>query len=329
MSKEIARLKQIEEWLADGFEKWLAVTEDPIELKKGSDAIVVVRQWAVRRHYDRELCNRMFHAGTRVDRKRGAWIRENIRHEGGRKTINGDDSFYLSDIETSLNESSYCQRLLTFTEQQILGYQQRCNQKDEWCSKGGLKRLGMGPKDDDEYEQPDLPQGIFQVIYADPPWQYKNSGFDNSSMGQYRTMPTSEIMSWGPSILEITSDLSVLFLWAVNPMLNDALAVLRSWGFEYKTNIAWVKDKPRGRGWFLIAQHELLLIGVKPKTLKPAQRVPSVILADRGEIHSRKPIEVFEQIEKMYPVNLNQEIHLELFAREGKRPGWIHHGDEL
>jgi len=327
-SKEITQLETFERWLATDFEKWLAVTEDPLELKKGSDAIEIIRQMATRRHYDRELCNRMFFAGAQVDRKRGRWIRENIPW-GGQNKASSTSTTSLDDINTSKDESSYCQRLLQLTEQEIQTYVGRLDDRDEYCSRGSLKRQGMGPRDDKEYKQPNLPEGIFQVVYADPPWQYQNSGFANAAQGLYKTMCTEEICSWVSSISRITNEISILFLWATNPMLLDALTVMREWGFEYKTNMVWVKDRPRGRGWFLISQHELILIGVKPKTLKPAKRVPSVIFADRGEVHSRKPVEAFDAIERMYPVNLSQAIHLEVFARESDRPGWIHYGDEV
>jgi hypothetical protein len=34
-----------------------------------------------------------------------------------------------------------------------------------------------------------FPDGTFAVIYADPPWQYDNSGFDEAAESQYPTMP--------------------------------------------------------------------------------------------------------------------------------------------
>src|SRR5690606_39240221 len=37
------------------------------------------------------------------------------------------------------------------------------------------------------------PSGVYSVIYADPPWEYSNSGTDNSAASRYTTMPTNEI----------------------------------------------------------------------------------------------------------------------------------------
>lgn len=38
-----------------------------------------------------------------------------------------------------------------------------------------------------------LPTGKYAVILADPPWQYSNSGFNESAESQYPTMPTDKI----------------------------------------------------------------------------------------------------------------------------------------
>jgi N6-adenosine-specific RNA methylase IME4 len=83
--------------------------------------------------------------------------------------------------------------------------------------------------------------------------------------------------------------------------LEEALQVIAAWGFSYKSNVVWVKDKI-GLGYLVRNQHELLLIatrGSMPCPL-PANRPSSVIAAPRRE-HSRKPDEAYELIERMYP----------------------------
>jgi N6-adenosine-specific RNA methylase IME4 len=115
----------------------------------------------------------------------------------------------------------------------------------------------------------------------------------------------------------------VLFLWATNPLLPEALKVMRAWGFTYKTNMAWVKDKARGKGWWLKSKHELLLIGVRKETPQPAIRPPSAFEADRGPVHSRKPEKTYDIIEAMYPGSTK----IELFSRN-ERAGWRMWGNE-
>lgn len=165
--------------------------------------------------------------------------------------------------------------------------------------------------------------GKFNVILADPPWQYQNSGFIESAESLYPTMKTEDICAMSQQIHEWATDYTALFLWATNPMLPDALRVMQAWGFEYKTNMCWVKDMGRGKGWFLKSRHELLLIGVKPKTPQPSERPDSAFLADRPEQHSRKPGLSYSLIEGMYG-----GPRLEMFSRRS-RDGWEHFGNEV
>jgi len=165
-----------------------------------------------------------------------------------------------------------------------------------------------------------LPKNKFSIIYADPPWQYALDSVRGSVGKHYKTMSFEEILK-----MKIPSEEnSVLFLWATNPKLKEAIQVLDAWGFEYKTNICWIKDK-FGTGYWVRGQHELLLIGTKGKVQTPPQhlRFSSVLKAKRTQ-HSKKPEEFYELIEKMFP----KHSYLELFAR-GKRNGWESWGDEV
>ena len=164
-----------------------------------------------------------------------------------------------------------------------------------------------------------LPEGKFDVISADPPWRYDLS-LRGSPDEHYETLTTKDINK-----LEIPANIdAVLFLWATNPKLKDALEVMAAWGFTYKTNMVWVKDRI-GTGYYVRGQHELLLIGTKGKVGVPeeANRVSSVFNATRNE-HSQKPEIVYDIIEKMYP----NRKYLELFARN-KREGWCSWGNEI
>jgi len=166
-------------------------------------------------------------------------------------------------------------------------------------------------------EPPPLPEGKFDVIYADPPWEYY---LTLRGSPDYPMLSLEEIAN-----LKIpAADDAVLFLWATAPQLDVALEVMKRWGFQYKTNAVWVKPSI-GTGYYFRGQHELLLLGVKGNPGVPfeADRPPSVIIADRGE-HSEKPDVVYEMIEKMYP----NRRYLELFARR-KREGWVAWGNEV
>jgi len=163
---------------------------------------------------------------------------------------------------------------------------------------------------------PDLPKGAFDVIYADPPWKY-DFCLEGDPRQHYQVMPTKEICE-----LEVPKAKdAILFLWATNPKLEEALQVIKAWGFTYKTNLVWVKNR-KGPGYYFQSKHELLLVAkcgnIPPPT--GANRPPSVLEADQRN-HSQKPDEIYSLIERMYP----NRKYLELFARNN-RDGWFSWG---
>lgn len=174
------------------------------------------------------------------------------------------------------------------------------------------------------------PPGTFNVIYADPPWPYDNQveGF-GATNDHYPKMPLADIQHLPESTsLSIAPD-AVLFMWATNPFLNDALSVVDAWGFEYKTNLVWVKSKLKapGVGFYVRGQHELLFICTRgsftPLAKDISPPIGSVITAPVQD-HSRKPQEVYDLIERLYP----KCNYVELFARS-KRDGWKSWGNEV
>lgn len=173
-----------------------------------------------------------------------------------------------------------------------------------------------------------LPAQVFNVIYADPAWQYNNTGLNGAAEHHYGTMPVEDIYNLPRNINLCVADDAVLFLWATNPLLLEALECVRRWGFAYKTNLVWVKtelDKP-GVGWYVRGRHELLLIATRgsftPLDEHLSPPIGSVLEAPIQE-HSRKPDAVYAIIERLYP-GCN---YVELFARRA-REGWAAWGDE-
>jgi N6-adenosine-specific RNA methylase IME4 len=166
----------------------------------------------------------------------------------------------------------------------------------------------------------------YAVLYADPPWHFEvyneESGVERAAGNHYPTMSLDEICAL--PVLSLASPDAALFMWTTVPHLRESFDVLVAWGFEYKTNIVWVKDKI-GLGYFVRNQHELLLVATRGDmpSPSPANRPPSVIHAPRRE-HSRKPDEAYELIERMYP----ELPKIELFARQA-RAGWAAWGNEL
>lgn len=166
----------------------------------------------------------------------------------------------------------------------------------------------------------------YQIIYADPPWDYgkplKWNGMHGKAHGPehyYKVMNLTEIKS-----LAIPSDNnSWLILWATASKLIEAIETLKCWGFNYRTCAIWDKWH-LGLGWFFRIQHELILIGKKGKPMQPLFK-PRSIFQEVRTTHSKKPICVREWINKAFPRDCSK---LELFARE-KTPGWDVWGNEV
>ena len=160
----------------------------------------------------------------------------------------------------------------------------------------------------------------YDLIYADPPWSYRNKGSRAKAENHYATMSLSEIKEYPIPVAENC----ILFMWATSPMLPEALEVIRAWGFQYKSSFAWDKEII-GLGNWNRNQHELLLIAVKGK-VKPPPPVSrhSSVIRSRRKRHSAKPEVVYEILEAMYP----NTKKIELFARK-RRKRWDSVGDQL
>jgi N6-adenosine-specific RNA methylase IME4 len=165
--------------------------------------------------------------------------------------------------------------------------------------------------------------GTFSVIYADPPWRYEHSKTETRAIeNQYPTMTLEDICDL--EVADITTNDCVLFLWSPSPKLAEAMKVIRSWGFNYRTCAIWSKDRI-GAGYYFRQRHELLLVATKGKmpVPEPANRPDSVIESPREE-HSKKPDVVYGLIERMYP----ELRKVELFARN-RRDNWVSWGNEI
>jgi len=160
-------------------------------------------------------------------------------------------------------------------------------------------------------------QGKYNVILADPPWQYTNT--DTSIRGvaddHYPTMDIEELK--GLSIKNIALNDAVLFLWTTTSMIRKAFDVIEAWGFEFKTSMVWIKQH-FGTGFYVRGKHEIILIGIKGHFLPMTTDIPESVFYGKKSQHSKKPDEIYEIIEKMYP----EQRKIELFHRGELREGW-------
>ena len=168
-----------------------------------------------------------------------------------------------------------------------------------------------------------MPDRKYAVIYADPPWSwdtYSEAGKDRTPENHYPLMDADAIAS-----LDVpAADTAVLFLWTTVPHLATALGIITSWGFTYKSNMIWRKNK-MGTGYWFRNYHEHLLVATRGDMPAPnmGEQCDSVIDAKVGK-HSVKPEEFRAIIEKCYP----GVTKLELFARGAAADGWDTWGNE-
>jgi len=169
-----------------------------------------------------------------------------------------------------------------------------------------------------------LPEGSYDIIYADPPWNFTNA---TDFSPEYNTIDTEKLCGFGEKINQRIGADAILFLWSPNAILPEALEVMKAWGFTYKSNIVWVKPHEL-MGYWVKSKHEMLLIGKKGDALTPEEdaQPSSILIIENGTPlrHSEKPEEVYAIIERMFP----KQNYIELFARK-TREGWTSWGNEI
>jgi N6-adenosine-specific RNA methylase IME4 len=176
----------------------------------------------------------------------------------------------------------------------------------------------------------------YSVIYADPPWYFKNfskKGEGRNAVSHYDCMTIEAICNL--PVNEIADKDCILFLWATDPLLPSAIDVIKAWGFSYKTvGFYWAKTNKNvdvdslsekdffcGLGYWTRANVEQCLLATKGKPKRLARDVRRLLI-DRRREHSRKPVEVYNRIER-----LAEGPYIELFARE-TREGWDTWGNQ-
>jgi len=177
-----------------------------------------------------------------------------------------------------------------------------------------------------------FPNKKYEVLYADPPWQFTNKrtggSLKSGSADQYQVLNETEIGKL--PVPDICADNCVLFMWWVAAKPEEALAVIKAWGFTLKTmtGFNWVKRTQGGKldfgmGFYTRQGSELCLIATKGKPKRVSASVRSVIISKKRQ-HSQKPHGVRERIEELY----GDVPRIELFARD-RTPGWDSWGLEL
>lgn len=168
-----------------------------------------------------------------------------------------------------------------------------------------------------------------KTLVADPPWKFgdKLPGPSRGAEKNYRCMTVAELEAF-PSTwtFELAAD-AYLLLWRVASMQEEALAVVRAWGFVVKAELVWLKRTSTGKRWFGMgrhtrAEHETCLIATRGRA-RPLRRDVRSTFEGIVKGHSTKPDEFYALVESLFP-----GPRAELFARR-RRDGWFQYGDEL
>lgn len=163
----------------------------------------------------------------------------------------------------------------------------------------------------------DNSQGSFDVVLADPPWDYMGE----LAVG-YPCMSTKEICDM--PINNVAANDAVLFMWTSASLLSDALEVIKAWGFQFKTSAVWDKGSA-GQGAYFRMAHEVLMIATRGKVPEvPYEARPGSVFKYPRTGHSSKPLELYEVIDSMYP----ELKKIELFCRGEPAQGWSGWGNE-
>ncbi len=168
----------------------------------------------------------------------------------------------------------------------------------------------------------------YQIIYADPPWKYQGEMMNSSVTDHYNWASLEDICKI--PVKDIADDNCALFMWVTMPKLNEFMAVVQAWGFEYKScAFVWVKLNKNNMGYFMgqgrwtRANPEICIFATKGHPKRIAADVRQLIVSPIQE-HSRKPAEVRDRIIQL----VGDLPRIELFARQ-KVEGWDCWGNEV
>lgn len=186
-----------------------------------------------------------------------------------------------------------------------------------------------------------LPRGSAKVILVDPPWHFKrySEAFSAASVGRapqdhYDTMSLDEMKAL--PVRDLADSDCALFMWTTWPHLEQALELMRYWGWQYKTcGFDWMKadvstidlfpdpkDADMKMGYITRSNSEPCLYGSigSPKRVDAGVRMGII---EPGREHSRKPSVTYERIERLF----GDVPRVELFARHQRR-GWLAWGND-
>jgi N6-adenosine-specific RNA methylase IME4 len=139
--------------------------------------------------------------------------------------------------------------------------------------------------------------GKFRTLIFDPPWRV--AAIDRPRYerlrGPYATMSHEELLAL--PVTEWAEQDCHCYCWATNTTMEEALELVRAWGFKQKTIITWVKPVI-GLGDYFRNQTEHVIFAVRGKTDTRSDGLSNVFYAPRSLRHSEKPQEFYDLVRR-------------------------------
>lgn len=174
-------------------------------------------------------------------------------------------------------------------------------------------------------------QKKYKLIYADPPWQFNNrktgGNLKSGACQKYTVTSTEDLKRM--DIESIADDDCILVMWWVGAMPQDAIDLVKAWGFTLKNmnGFVWGKQTVKlnwffGMGFYTRAGTESAIIAIKGKPKVASRSVRAFLAAPVGR-HSAKPDEFRDRCVEL----VGDVPRLEMFARKASK-GWDVFGNE-
>lgn len=269
----------------------------------------------------------------RAERRLGELLREMPKQDGGdaaraRSHAVTEDELppTLEDLGIERMQSHRWQQVAAVPAPVLERHIAETRANDQELTTAGVMRLAREVERETVHaNRPKVapPTGKYRILYADPPWDYSDSGLQQygHASHHYPTMTIAELCAL--PIKDLAEDNAVLFLWVTSPFLDECFAVVSAWGFSYKTSFVWDKVA-HNFGHYNSVRHEFLLVCTRGSCTPDATTLhDSVQTIERSGKHSEKPEAFRTIIDGLY----THGDRIELFAREA-HPNWARWGNE-
>lgn len=302
------------------------------EIKDIRDKAEAIKAYVKAAGYSLEMQNQAAETKLRAERKGGELLKEMEKNKGGWESCGNtmlpqDVAPKLKDLGIHKMQSVRWQQIADLPEDRFEEVIEETKEEKKELTQSLMLReskdFQLQKKKAGHAELPKtvLPEGEFNLVYADPPWDYDFAETQSRDLANhYPTMKIDEICEMQVPFAAN----SLLLLWATAPKLREAFMVIDAWGLTYKTHAIWDKQKI-GMGYWFRGQHELLFVATKGNFSppEPDHRHSSIFSYSRTK-HSAKPVEFMEWIDSAF----SEAKKLELFARTA-REGWSQWGNQI